>query len=319
MHQKEFDELLDRYTRGLCTPEEEKWIHAFFRSYQNEKKQWQPGEAQQARQEIYHRVRQQIHKKEAMPAKARPLWPVWLRVAAMVSIMVGFSWLAYRYVSGPQEVVLLTKTTARGHKAKIVLPDGTRVTLNAESSLVYPESFDGKNRQVELTGEGFFEVTSDPSKPFLVQSPDFTTTVLGTVFNISAYDEEPASVTVQEGKVQVTHSQDFAEMVVLTAREQAVLSSTGLTKKSIDSDRHFAWKDGIIYLDRTTLRETASLLERWYDVDIRFANPGLAGCTMNGKFHNDQLINILKSLAHIKGFQFEFLDERTILITGESC
>ena len=84
----------------------------------------------------------------------------------------------------------MTKTTARGHKAKIVLPDGTRVTLNAASSLVYPESFHGKNRQVELTGEGFFEVTSDPARPFLVQSPNFSTTVLGTVFNIAAYDEE---------------------------------------------------------------------------------------------------------------------------------
>ena len=319
MHQKEFDELLDKYIRGLCNPEEEKLIHQFFQSYQQGKKPWQPGEAQQARQEIYDSVRQQIHKKEAMPAKTRWLLPVWVRVAAMVSIVVGLSWVAYQYLSSPQEVVLLTKTTARGHKAKIVLPDGTRVTLNAESSLVYPESFDGKNRQVELTGEGFFEVTSDPARPFLVQSPDFTTTVLGTVFNIAAYDEEPASVTVREGKVRVTHAEDSTVMVVLTAHEQAVLSSGGLAKKTIDSDRHFAWKDGIIYLDQTTLQETASILERWYDVDIRFANSSLAGCTMNGKFHNDQLINILKSLAHIKGFQFEFLDKKTILITGESC
>ena len=72
MHQKEFDELLDKYIRGLCNPEEEKLIHQFFQSYQQGKKPWQPGEAQQARQEIYDSVKQQIHKKEAMPAKTRP-------------------------------------------------------------------------------------------------------------------------------------------------------------------------------------------------------------------------------------------------------
>ncbi len=319
MQQEEFDKLLDRYLKGEASRQEERWFDDFFESYQKSETSWSSFESERTRLEIFSKVRQRIRQASFENHRAKSLWPAWLKVAAMLLVALGMSWFIIGYRSSRHEPTMITQVTTRGQKATLVLPDGTNVRLNAESTLIYPEEFEKNRREVTLSGEGFFEVAKNPDKPFVVRATDFSTQVLGTAFNVSAYRETEHTVTVREGKVQVMWKEDTTASVIVHANEQAVLSSEGLFKKQVDIHRYISWKDGVIYLDHTSLEEMAQVLERWYDVKIIFEHPGLKKCTISGKFSNDQLINILKSVRFIKKIDFTFKDKQTIVLRGKPC
>ena len=319
MKKEDFDELLDRYLKGEVSPREEKWFDAFFLSYQKGEVNHDFSESQRTKLEIYQRVRQHIQQEDTVNRPAKALWPVWLKIAAMLVVVAGLSWLIIGNPTVKEEVKFISKSTERGQKSTLVLPDGTKVRLNAESTLSYPEKFDNNSREVTLTGEGFFEVTKNPEQPFIVHAPGFSTKVLGTAFNVSAYAENEPTVTVQEGRVEVRLKEDTTSSVILTMNEQAGLADGKLSKKQVDIVRFISWKDNVIYLDETTLGEMAVVLERWYNVKITFENPEVRNCTISGKFSNDQLINILKSVQFVKGIDFTFTDDQTIVLSGKPC
>jgi ferric-dicitrate binding protein FerR (iron transport regulator) len=161
-----------------------------------------------------------------------------------------------------------TLTTPRGGQYAITLTDGTKVWLNSVSSLRFPTSFTGADRTVELTGEGYFEVAHDPSKPFLVKVNDIEARVLGTQFNIMAYpDEESVRTTLLEGSVRINqHSQS----VLLKPGQQARITNS----KSIsvindaDTDQAVAWKNGVFDFDGSDIETTMRQISRWYDINV---------------------------------------------------
>ncbi len=230
MQQEEFDKLLGRYLRGEASRQEEQWFDDFFESYQKGETMWGPFESERIRLEIFYKVRQRIGQESFENHRTKSLWPAWLKAAAVVLMVIGVSWfiIDYRYLR--HEPMLITQVTERGQKTTLVLPDGTKVRLNAKSTLTYPEEFEGNRREVTLSGEGFFEVAKNPDKPFVVHTPDFATQVLGTAFNVSAYREIKRAVTVREGEVQVMWKEDTTASVIVHANEQVVLSSAGLLK-----------------------------------------------------------------------------------------
>lgn len=152
---------------------------------------------------IEHRGKHKSRKMMAGPKKTN--FAV-LKVAASVTLFLGFSLLAYFFYTDARDQTAntVTKTTVAGQKSTITLADGTTIRLNSESSLVYPESFDGDIRSVQLVGEAFFDVAHDEKRPFIIKSGDLVTTVLGTSFNISAFPDEDIEVTVASGKVAVS-------------------------------------------------------------------------------------------------------------------
>ncbi|HEY0669740.1 MAG TPA: FecR domain-containing protein [Sphingobacteriaceae bacterium] len=162
-----------------------------------------------------------------------------------------------------------TLSTPRGGQYQVVLPDGTRVWLNAASSLRYPASFTGKKRIVYLDGEAYFEVAKNAAKPFHVEVRGLDVEVLGTHFNINAYhDESYAKTTLLEGAVKVKRG-DVQKL--LTPGQQAVSGGSGPLKViAADSDEVLAWKNGYFYFNKSTLPEIMRQLSRWYDVDIRY-------------------------------------------------
>jgi len=159
-----------------------------------------------------------------------------------------------------------TLTTPRGGQYLVVLSDGTRVWLNAESSLRYPSYFSGDNRKVELTGEGYFEVTKDAAHPFIVSAAGTTTQVLGTHFNINAYDDEAAiKITLAEGLVKVNGSMQ------IVPGEQAILPTGGaLQKVTVDVRAETGWKDGNFVFNKTPIKEVMLQVSRWYDATITY-------------------------------------------------
>jgi transmembrane sensor len=161
-----------------------------------------------------------------------------------------------------------TISTPRGGEYQVVLPDGTRVWLNAGSSLRFPVAF-GKERNVKLTGEAYFEVAKDASRPFTVSVRDIGVSVLGTHFNIMAYSDEKAiTTTLLEGKVKVTDSNGSHHE--LKPGEQAVADASGVKISDADIEQAVAWKNGYFKFERANIEVIMRQISRWYDVDISY-------------------------------------------------
>lgn len=181
--------------------------------------------------------------------------------------------ISYAPVDGKTKtdgVVYNKLTTPRSGQYQLILPDGSKVWLNNVSSLRYPTSFVGDKRIVELTGEAYFEIAKDPSKPFLVQTKEETVEVLGTSFNIMAYEDEGnIRTTLLNGAVRVKAGN---ASVLLKPDEQAKFNSTEGMKvlKDVPSQDIVSWKNGFFYFGRASLKEVMRQLARWYDVDVEY-------------------------------------------------
>lgn len=161
-----------------------------------------------------------------------------------------------------------TLTTPRGGQFRVILPDGSQVWLNAASALKYPTAFAKGGRTVELTGEGYFEIADKADQPFRVKVKGLDVLVLGTHFNINAYDDEPAyTTTLLEGKVKVS-GDHFSG--ILQPREQLQLKSNNDWRiiKGVDADMTVAWKNGLFSFNRADIKTVMRQLARWYDVEV---------------------------------------------------
>jgi transmembrane sensor len=184
------------------------------------------------------------------------------------------------------EVIYNTLGTPRGGQYRLMLPDGSRVWLNAISSIRYPTAFTGKERTVEITGEAYFEVIRDKSRPFRVvcikadhpgersdkgsETEKMTIEVLGTHFNINAYNDEPSiKTTLLEGSVKVTRDNNS---VVIKPGEQTQLNNSGTLKVIHDAnvDEAVAWRNGLFEFQDADLHSILRQVMRWYDVDVEY-------------------------------------------------
>lgn len=162
---------------------------------------------------------------------------------------------------------LVTLLVPRGNDFYIVLADGTKVWMNAESELRYPQIFTGSKREVWLKGEAYFEVAADASKPFIVETAGQRIEVLGTQFNVNAYPtEEKSAVTLVEGKVKVAVTGQVSQ--TLRPGQQSVLKSEHLAVRDVNVDDYIAWKNDEFMFNEESLTEAVHRIGRWYDLDI---------------------------------------------------
>ncbi|OQP38877.1 hypothetical protein A4H97_19415 [Niastella yeongjuensis] len=207
-------------------------------------------------------------------------------------------------------VVYNTITTARGNQYQLILADGSKVWLNSASSLRFPTAFTGNKREVELDGEGYFEIAtlrlrSGQKMPFHVKTNTQDIEVLGTHFNVNAYkDEETTKTTLLEGKVKVGRGQKAEgkeQVVILKPGEQSIVSlssqqSQPITVQTADIDQVMAWKNGWFEFDNTDIKTIMRQISRWYDVDVRY-EVKTNNETYGGRIsRNLNLSNILKML-----------------------
>ncbi|WP_039867172.1 FecR family protein [Pedobacter sp. BAL39] len=171
--------------------------------------------------------------------------------------------LVYEGTTETQAAALYnTITTPRGGQYTIMLSDGTKVILNAASSLKYPTAFKGKDRTVTLTGEGYFEVAHNKAKPFKVINNGQTVEVLGTHFNINSYTDEPnIKTTLLEGSVNVNGT-------LIKPNQQALVGGSQLIVKEVNAADAVAWKDGVFKFDHTDMKTSMRQIARWYDVEV---------------------------------------------------
>ena len=162
---------------------------------------------------------------------------------------------------------LMALSVPRGHDYHLTLADGTKVWLNAESRLEFPDRFTSDTREVRLKGEAYFEVKKDAKHPFIVHTDYLTTRVLGTSFNVRAYSSRDAAVTLVSGRVKVNAGETAK---TLSPGQQAAFSNSQLTVKDVDTYPVTQWKEGFFYFDNQTLFSIMQELARWYNVNVSF-------------------------------------------------
>ena len=185
--------------------------------------------------------------------------------------------------------------------------DGTKVWLNAMSELRYPVAFSGDLREVELRGEAYFEVAENKNKPFIVRTDEFNVRVLGTSFNISAYADSPlALTTLCSGQVQLTDCMNPKNEQDLLPGEQLLFhrESRKMEIRNVDTDVFVSWREGFFQFDNHTVEEVFMILQRWYNVQVFYANTEVRLDCFTGKlprFDNMMIIiDLIKRVSDLK-------------------
>jgi hypothetical protein len=221
-----------------------------------------------------------------------------------VSVIKKNGELVYRKDGKSAEGVLNTMTTPKGRQFNLVLADGSRVWLNAASSITFPTAFTGKERRVAIQGEAYFEIAHNAEKPFIVESGKNSIKVLGTHFNVNAYDNENVvSVTLVEGSVNVTRGTSSktirpGQQAQINEREQINLVF------NVDVDHVVAWKNGRISFQGANIGTVMRQMSRWYDVDIEYSEK------LDDRFYADMsrstmLSDVLKALELTTNVHFK--------------
>jgi ferric-dicitrate binding protein FerR (iron transport regulator) len=218
--------------------------------------------------------------------------------------------VSYAAEGHADQVMYNTISTPRSGQYQLELADGTKVWLDAESSIRFPNVFKGDERSVELKGQGYFEVAHNAKMPFHVRVDDMDVQVLGTHFNIMAYgNEEAVKTTLLEGSVRVQTLKGAAQSTLLKPGGQAVLGKDNVLTKvdNANIDQAVAWKNGMFQLEGTSVREVLRQIERWYDVDVivegNFGDEELSG-EFSRKQYVSQLLKILEE-AGVGHFRME--------------
>ncbi|WP_343303728.1 FecR family protein [Chitinophaga niabensis] len=219
--------------------------------------------------------------------------------------------LAYQSSNQPasQEIHYNKVVTPRGGQYQIMLPDGTKVWLNAESSLYFPAEFTGKERNVKLTGEAYFEVAHNAQAPFIVSVADVNVEVLGTHFNVMAYtDEHAIKTSLFEGAVKIKDN-------LLRPGQQMQVYKDGRFKVVTDPfmEDAIAWKDGMFVFNNDNLDNIMRRLSRWYDVEISFSTDKIRNNEFTGQIsRHEKLSEVLKMLELTDAVHFEIERKKII-------
>lgn len=258
--------------------------------------------------------------KKAKPNQVK----VWLGIAASLILLLSVSYIFYLNPNPPQhnlsistvEVKTIERSTPRGNKKIITLPDGSTVVLNADSKLTYGSDFT-QNRTITLEGEGFFDVVRDEEHPFKVITDNIATTALGTSFNIRAYEGNPnIQVSLATGKVKVENNFD-QNLLEIVPGEAVYYSEDKNTfeKQNVNLSNVLSWKEGILQFEKTPFNLIIEDLERWYGVEIKVAgDKKLPEYKCSGTFKpHEYLSNVLKVLSYSVEFDYKINGNEVIL------
>lgn len=296
-------ELLHTYFRGETTREEEKeimdWAESSsenYNEYLNERKLWNIIL-------LHSKDAKNLSVTSNSKTKVIGLWKL-VGIAASFTLLIMFSWM-FLYDSSSNLKGTQSVFVPAGQRVQLILEDGTKVWLNSNSSLSYPTAFGNKTREVELKGEGYFDVARNEKKPFIVRTHKYDVKVLGTSFNVSAYENGGGFKTsLLHGSVEVS-SRNKNSNVVLKEHEEVEEVNGHLYKHTINDMEHFKWKDGLICLNDVPFRELVKRFSLYYDVQIKINNPNILEYRCTGKFRQSDGIDYALRVLQ-KGVSFKF-------------
>ena len=250
-------------------------------------------------------------------------------VAAMLIIGIFNIWhLVSTLVSDGERVELAyipegykhTIYTEKGVKARVVLPDSTKVLLNCDSKIVFPDKFSGPTREVFVSGEAFFEVTSDSLCPMVVTTPkNFRVEAMGTTFCISAYEDDPsARTTLINGRVDLISAGikgAESETIMRPNDSYVILSNNRVVLDPDDeaANRAIGWTNGALIFDRTPMKEVISRLRRWYGVKFIIEDEDVLSWRITATFHSESIMRIMDMLEYTTFIDYS-MDENVITL-----
>lgn len=223
--------------------------------------------------------------------------------------------LAYNEADAKGKPRINTLVVPIGGEYKLILADGTKVWLNSGTTLKYPTAFD-KERRIELTGEAYFEVKKDPTRPFRVTARGLTVTALGTAFNVNAYvSSKPINTTLVEGSVSLVSAK--GGMVILKPNDNGVFDEQAnkyRVEHDVPLDLYVAWKDGYFKFKEQTLEDITERLSRWYSCQFIFQDESLRNLKFTGIVEkNRPMVYVLSKISSIKELDYEVKGDVVVL------
>jgi ferric-dicitrate binding protein FerR (iron transport regulator) len=332
IHQSDI-ELLERFTRGITTPEEERYIRTLFDEQEESlwfknhlESEWNTyhQETPSGQQDLTHmldRVHHMIHIREKQEEQTlvHRLYR-WYSVAAAILLIpvliVAGLWITRKGEQPESKVERLTATLVapRGSRIAFTLPDGTKGWLNSGSCMEYSLPF-ADERKVSLRGEAWFDVAGDEIHPFEIAAGKSSVVVLGTKFNLNAYPAENyVEVALEEGKVEFS-SPELAAPLVMKPDERLVLRNHAVTLNATEASKYSAWVEGKLVFRGDPMPEVARRLERWYNVKVEIIDKELENDVIRGTFQDDSLEEVLRLLSMTSPIKYRII-ERKVLPDG---
>ena len=269
----------------------------------------------------FEAFRRRIKAAEAQPAVGQSRWRKALRYVAAVAVLCMAAHFSYR--QGGQDLkdtlAWIEVEAPAGSQTRMRLPDSTLVVLNAGSRMVYAQDFGVESREVQLEGEGYFEVTRNERQPFRVSSENIALTVLGTKFNFRDYpQEDEVVVSLREGLVTLDNRIREEAPMALKPDERMVMDKCQgrMKRERMATDSYLKWMDGKLEFDGTPLDKVIQVLERSYDASIRLEEDSLAGLRLYGSFNRNEqgLSDILDILQATGKINYRLQKDSVIII-----
>lgn len=328
------DELLKKFFARQCSDEEHDRVISWYKSGQAEKElsdgieaYWKTVghglETTWEKEEVFNDLLQRLPKQSQLQKSKKPktkghTQKTIFRYAASVAALLMFVALWYIFPKGSYDASstlpdrFTHRETARGEKTQFMLPDGTKVIMNADSRIRYSGNLaSASERVVYFDGEAFFDVAKDPLRPFIIHSHEVVTSVLGTSFNIQAFAEEDIIVSVVAGTVKV---KEPLQEVYLQPGEQAVygLGDRSLFKENFDPSSTLAWREGTLYFKNERFRDIVKKLERWYGVTIDVQKTDIED-GFTGSYHRKSLHAVMEGMGFVLGFDYEIKGKHVVI------
>lgn len=225
----------------------------------------------------------------------------------------GISYADGEIITAEIAVQYATIRTPKGGQYRITLSDGTKVMLNAHSSLTYPINFLDKIRQIELQGEAYLEVAHHSDLPFIVQTRNQKIKVLGTDFNVKSFEDGFFETTLIEGSVSIAQINDTEDEVLLSPNQQAIIQNNQIKVKQVDSDEFSAWTQNLFVFNDQPLAYIFEQLERWYDLEFDYRESIGAERFFVRVPRDRPLSNVLQSIEQVSGLKFK-IEERRVIV-----
>lgn len=324
--------LFDKYFAGECTDIEAKTIHQWTNSkpenksiYNEYYQLWLISESNKSDVDIdseWNNFEVKVFDKSETTTKTIPLHSekrsskFFLRIAASITLVFALSVLAYYFSGSKYQKIVATNTVIES-----VLPDGSQVSLNANSKIEYPKTFEKDTRKVKLDGEAFFDVSHDKTKPFIIEAGDVSIEVLGTSFYVKTNKiTNKTDVIVKTGRVAVFETKNKESKVVLEPGQKTEFSAKETEHQIIENNdiNFLSWKTMNLSFDNSPLSQVIEDINKVYHVEMKVTKPTINNCLITVSFENQNLESVLKILESTLNLEIK-KTKSSIEISGEGC
>ncbi|QEM05538.1 FecR family protein [Mucilaginibacter rubeus] len=321
--------LLDRYLKGETTNEENELVERWLEENNNINAQWDNLDhlaKDKWLSSLFSEIKNTIHQTEAkvmpLPQRKPGLWRSIAAVAAavlLISFTLYLEWPSLQSRLHPVELTVIRVPI--NQKSEITLTDGSRVWLNAGSELKYPKAFNGKTREVYLSGEAFFDVRHDTGKPFIIHTGTVLTTVLGTAFNIKEDKyKHTIQVTVARGKVSVANGNKLLGVIIPNQQISFNTLKAEVVQATVNANAVAAWQQSDLHFEDVSFGDAVVQLQQHFNVEISFRNIKLKDCHFTGtSLRGEELDKILKVMCAFNNAIYEIKPDGSIVIDGPGC